>query len=308
MPDIFNLGSMPDRRFIKSGLQKSTLTYTGTVEEEAHKKNLSIFSNTYWKYANRTIEYHHNSDGFRCRQELDDVDWENTSVVIGCSFIYGQGIENENTISEILTHQHGEAFINAGIPGSSNRTIHSNAIEFMKRYNPKKIIILWSYPTRHTWMHLADYGDGERWESLDFMPGMDTSDRKNRIVHHGVPRAYYDYECYDTQHQWLTAIDIHSMFGNKQYYAIDKYHNNYDDVNWIKPKDMTLYELKYAHEHYDKEVTVEDLQKPEIYELINKLYGRDLTYDRVTKRLNLCHFGEQMNRDIADLIYRENFK
>ena len=305
--DIFNLKTFPERRFIKTGFDGSTMKFVGHIEEEHHKKNLDVFSSKYWKYANTQIDYRHNSDGFRCNQDFDDIDWKNTSVVIGCSYIYGQGIENENTISEILTHDYGLPFVNAGIPGSSNRIIHSNAITFMKRYNPKKIIILWSYPTRHTWLNLVDYGDGNRWNAINVMPGFDPAERKNRIIRDKVPSVFYDIECHNTIHEWMTAIDVQTLLGNKQYYAIDKYINEYDDTNWIKPRDMKLYDLKSLHEQGIMDLSTEDLQKPEIYELINNLYGRDLHYDPTTKRLSLGHFGEAMNRDIADLIYRENF-
>ena len=306
--DIFNLNSFPERRFIKSGFQKSTTLFTGHNEEEHHKKNLGVFSSKYWKYTNTKIDYVHNSDGFRCNQELDQIDWSKTSVVIGCSYIYGQGIENSNTISEILTREYGEPFVNAGIPGSSNRTIHNNVITFMQQYNPKKIIILWSYPTRHTWMHLEDYGDGNRWESINVMPGFDEATRKKRIVHDKVPSVFFDIECHNSIHEWMTAIDVQTLLGNKQYYAIDKYIDQNDDANWIKPIDTRLYDLKLLHEQGEMKFSLNDLQTPEPYELINSLYGRDLNYDPTAQLLGLGHFGEAMNKDIADLIYRENFK
>jgi hypothetical protein len=304
--DIFKLNETPPFDFMRSGHKAGLLPggrqlFDG-VEFEAISK---VLSDKYWKYANTEVHYSHNSDGFRGETEFDNVDWANTSVIVGCSFVYGQAMEFENTISEILTREYGVPFVNGGIPGSSNRVIHNNAIAFMKKYNPKKVIIIWTYPTRSTWTNATS---NKKWEHQTILPaGVDKQYRKNKIVNESIPPEFFDGYCLNTINEWKLAIETQTLFGNKQYYAIDKYINEYDDANWIKPKDMTLYDMKLDLQRGITKFSLEDLQTPAPYELINSLYARDLSWHPKEQRVELCHFGEAMNKDIADLIYRENF-
>lgn len=304
--DIFKLNETPPFDFMRSGhgtgsLNSVPLLYDG----ESFLAIRKVLSDRYWKYANTEIQYTHNSDGFRGETEFDNVDWTNTSVVVGCSFVYGQALEFENTISEILTREYGVPFVNGGIPGSSNRVIHNNAIAFMKKYNPKKVIIIWTYPTRSTWTNATS---NKKWEHQTILPaGVDNQYRKNKIVNERLPPEFFDGYCLNTVNEWKLAIETQTLLGNKQYYAIDKYINDYDDANWIKPKDMRLYDMKVDLQRGITKFSLEDLQTPAPYELINSLYARDLHWHPKEQRVELGHFGEQMNRDIADLIYRENF-
>ncbi|MDC1446533.1 hypothetical protein N8344_01015 [bacterium] len=304
--DIFNLNGTPAFDFMRSDVTPHKY-FLGSVEQQHYNNINKVMSSKYWKYANLDkVTYQNNSDGFRSDKELSEIDWKNTSVVIGCSYVYGQACENDNTVSEILTREYGVPFFNGGICGASNRITHNNAIAFMRKYNPKKVIIIWSYPTRNTWVNCS--GSNKKWEHQTILPmGIDKVYKKTKIRDEKIPPEFFDGYCLNTVNEWKLAIEIQTMLGNKQYYTIDKYINEYDDANWIKPKDMRLYEMKLDLQRGNTKFTLEDLQKPEPYELINSLYARDLHWHPKQQRVELGHFGEQMNRDIADLIYRENF-
>ena len=319
--DIFNSSTFPDREFLNNSLPTpGQHPWIGEYENRLYNNNLKVLSSKYWKYTSPdVVTYESNSIGFRESKELDEIDWKNTSVLVGCSFAYGHCCEKENTITEILKRDYGVPFVNAGIPGSSNRIIHNNAITFMKKYNPKKVIIMWSYPTRNTWVNFNE--EEPNWRDISVTPSIEhtVKDRKRRIVHDKVPSAFYDIQCDNTIHEWMTAMDTHTLFGNKQYFPVDESSEPgaFRGINWIKPKNLELYEQlrKYDIESFNSPdplinipVTLEDLQKPEIYEIINIMYARDLKYDTDKQKLHGGHYGEQKNRDIADLIYRENFK
>lgn len=319
--DIFKSVTFPDRGFLINNLPRQGITKVlGEHETMLYKNNLRVLSSKYWKYANQeTVLYESNDLGFRENKNFDDIDWKNTSVLLGCSFAYGQACENENTITEILKREYGVPFVNAGIPGSSNRIIHSNAITFMKKYNPKKVIIMWSYPTRNTWVNFKE--EKPHWRDISVTPSIEHTvrDRRKSIVYDKIPPAFYDIHCDNTIHEWMTAMDAHTLFGNTQYFPVDESSEPgaFRSINWINPKNREPYEQmsKYDVESFSSPdplknipVTLEDLQKPEIYEVINKMYARDMSYDRKRQKLHGGHYGEQKNRDIADLIYRENFK
>ena len=320
--DVFKSSTFAERGFLNNNLPpQGTVKFIGEPEKMLYKENLKVFSSKYWKYTNpEFVSYESNDLGFRENKNFDDIDWKNTSVLVGCSFAYGHCCENENTITEILKRDYGVPFVNAGIPGSSNRIIHNNALTFMKKYNPKKVIIMWSYPTRNTWVNVDFNEDGPYWRDISVTPSIEHTvrDRKKRIVHDKIPSAFYDIHCDNTIHEWMTAMDTHTLLGNKQYFTVDNDTEGVMEDNfWIKPKIMEPYNRMYMYDIVSSRdndklknipVTLEDLQKPEIYEIINKMYARDLTYDAGKQKLHGGHYGEQMNRDIADLIYRENFK
>lgn len=320
--DIFKSATFPDRGFLINSLPPpGKQQFIGEWETRLYENNLKVLSSKYWKYSNpESVSYESNDLGFRENKNFDDIDWKNTSVLVGCSFAYGHCCENENTITEILKRDYGVPFVNAGIPGSSNRIIHNNAITFMKKYNPKKVIIMWSYPSRNTWVNFNE--DKPHWRDISITLSIEhtIADRKKRIVHDKIPSAFYDVHCDNTIHEWMTAMDTHTLLGNKQYFPVDESELEFGasrGMKWIKAKNLEPYERmsKYDVESFSSAdelnnlpVTLEDLQKPEIYEIINKMYARDLKYDAGKQKLHGGHYGEQKNRDIADLIYRENFK
>ena len=324
--DPYNLNTFPDIGFIRTGHQppwphwnnqtyiKNIINFTTDTELSQYKTIKSVLSDKYWKYADpEFVSYEFNSEGFREKEEFDNIDWKNTSAVVGCSYTMGHCCENEHTISQILTREYGMPFVNGGQPGAGNRTIHNNAITFMKKYNPKNVVIIWSYHARYAWLTIDKDNNQNYWNATHYTPQDSKAERKDAIRNRGVPSSYFDSVSYDSIHQWKNAIDIHNLLGNKQYSVSEKYekmnsHNN--DALWIKPKDTTLYEKLFMPNDISPgpTYTPADLQTPEPYELINKMCSRDVKWDPYSNILHLNHYGEQMNRDIADLIYRENFK
>lgn len=282
-------------------------SYTGDYEQKVHIDISRCMHSEFWKYTDpNIISYDYNTDGFRAK-EFSQVDWKNTSVIVGCSYIFGQGVENENTVSEILNREYGVPFVNGGVFGASNRVINDNALVFMKKYNPKKVIILWSHENRSTWMYEWDK-NRNKFSCETIMPSVITDSKKRKELRNkGVPSAYFLPDCVDTIHSNMSYKATQDLLGNKQYFIEDKNNPN-GEMGWIKPRDPKLYEWRNKIERGEIEVTLDTLAQPEIYELINNLYARDLRYDKAKKKICLGHHGAQMNRDIADLIYRENFK
>lgn len=307
--DIFDFDTYPKFGLLVTGLATSKQWFTD-IDRQRWKRVKRYMNDSYWKYSNVNIEYDINRDGYRNDKDFDDFDWSNTTALVGCSYVFGQGIENENTISEILTREYGEPTANLGFPGGSNAVIHHNAIAVAKKYRPKKIIILWSYPTRHSWI----FDNDNRWFASSIGPW---SNRKelNRYLPHMLPAEFFAEYSPNTIFNWQQAHHIHELLGNKQYNVIDGKNRFFDPTHWIEPKDTTLYDLKDKHEMLDRSIphpdafsiSVSDLQTPKYYEMINKLYASDLHYYPETGKIVLGHFGEMINRDIADLIYRENF-
>ena len=286
--------------------RNTSFKFLGDYEQKMYEIMQKQMHPEFWKYSSRySISYDFNSDGFRA-PEFSEIDWKNTSVVLGCSYVFGQGVENDNSISEILTREYGVPFVNGGVAGASNRIINDNALVFMKKYNPKKIIIIWTHENRSTWLTEWDEGRNSfRHETILPQIALDNTKRKD-MKKKKIPEDYFLPECADTIHSNMSYKATQDLLGNK-HYSLDS-NNRGGKLHWLKPKDNTLYEWKDKIESGEIKITRDTLAKPEIYEFINHMGARDIQYDEKNKKLWLGHLGEAVNRDIADVIYRENFK
>lgn len=271
----------------------------------AHMSELWRFSSTNFKGDPKF--YSHNSDGFRNDVEFDTVDWDNTCAIVGCSYTYGQSIESYNTISSILTSEYNLPTMNLGVPGASNRCIHNNAIQVIKKYKPKKVIILWSFANRNTWTY--DYSEHDGWDHEDINNAAQITDRvekKNLQFRKFVPNDYVDSDyCYNTLYDYQLYKDVHDILGTKQYDVNDKNKGPLQEAEWIKPKDITYYQMRHDVECGTLKL---DYNNPYHIRFIDDFYARDMSIEEKYKSPRLGHFGRSINRDIADLIYRENFK
>jgi hypothetical protein len=103
-----------------------TLNYNCTDTRELFEQNLKIQPQD-WYYRTHPVKYTLNSLGYRTK-EFDDIDWKESIVIFGCSYIFGTGVTDEHTIPYFLEQLSGRPVINMGIPSSSIQTSLHNAI------------------------------------------------------------------------------------------------------------------------------------------------------------------------------------
>ena len=213
------------------------------------------------------------------------------------------------TVSGILTNEYNMPTVNLGIPGASNTMIHSNAINVMKKYKPKNVIILWSHLSRNTW--ITDYDkDSKHWN-------FELADHKIRdkklmignvddLKKKGYPSEFMK-EVYtpNTVYEYLRYKDIHNLLGHLQFSIPESSHRTHKEtlnlLNLVKPKDETYY--RRYEKFYGRQCQFGfDLYDPELFPMLNNMYARDpIWHDR---RLSMGHWGEVILRDMADLIHR----
>ena len=103
----------------------------------------------FWKYADPDrVWYNLNEEGYRC-PEWDEIDWPNTWCVLGCSFVFGVGLAEDETIAHYLQKYIGEPVINLGCGGGSNELI--KLLIARQRNNlpkPKGFIVLYTSEDR----------------------------------------------------------------------------------------------------------------------------------------------------------------
>jgi len=104
--------------------------------------NECLNKNHYNAYT-KNISYRYNSRGFRDDEwptNLSDVIW-----CVGDSFTTGIGQPFEETWPQVLQKETGKRCLNIGVDGSSNDSIAIRAKEICLNYNPKIMVIMWSY-------------------------------------------------------------------------------------------------------------------------------------------------------------------
>ena len=118
-----------------------TLNYNCTDSKELFEQNLKTQPQD-WYYRTHPVKYTLNSLGYRTK-EFDDIDWKESIVIFGCSYIFGTGVTDEHTIPHFLEQLSGRPVINMGIPGSSIQTaLHNSIILSDSEYPTPKVVVI----------------------------------------------------------------------------------------------------------------------------------------------------------------------
>lgn len=150
--------------------------------KERYTHNLKVQPED-WNYRNKIVYYFTNSFGYRTKQ-FKDIDWRKCIVLFGCSYVYGVGSAEDETISGCLEQITGIPVINMGAPGSSPVfSLHNSAILSAKYPNPKAVVYGWSSQYRcpfYTKSEVTHCGNwlkdpkkmGESWNSNEEHPAV----------------------------------------------------------------------------------------------------------------------------------------
>jgi len=135
------------------------------IKHHIHSKNCSFYEygdseedfiencktqpdNWYWR--SNPIRYSLNSDGYRC-PEWEQIDWANSILMFGCSYIFGSGVDDHQTIPSQLALRFKRPVINLGIPGTSTMYQFMNTITLREHgIVPKAVIYSWPQSSRYT--------------------------------------------------------------------------------------------------------------------------------------------------------------
>jgi hypothetical protein len=102
-----------------------------------------------WQWRDTHISYKLNELGYRTLS-IDNIDWKNSIVILGCSLVFGIGVPEKDTIPSIIQRKTGIPTINLGVPSGSN--YHSFYNSFLIKENfpdPKAIIFSYTSPDRY---------------------------------------------------------------------------------------------------------------------------------------------------------------
>lgn len=123
--------------------------FVGLDSKENYTKNLHSADKD-WYYRDNPIEYNVNSHNYRCA-EFDDIDWDNSVLILGCSHAFGTGLHTEDTIAKQLEKLLPYQVVNLGVPASSMYFSFLNQVILKKNnINPKGVVNIWTSIERYS--------------------------------------------------------------------------------------------------------------------------------------------------------------
>lgn len=137
---------------LKENNSYTTWAHCGQDDEETFKFNSKLAKDD-WYYKNNTVNYTLNSFGYRTKN-FNEIDWANSIVIFGCSYILGVGVDDSHTLSYFLEKEINLPVINMGVGGSSNEFHIYNSNILLTQYpKPKAVIFaltaMQRYPVYH---------------------------------------------------------------------------------------------------------------------------------------------------------------
>lgn len=103
--------------------------FSGQDSNHLFQKNLEC-QPADWYYRNHNVEYTWNSNGYRA-PEWDMVDWNNSHIVMGCSYVAGVGLTDSDTLASRLSTELNEPVVNLGYGSSGVATLAYNSLRLI---------------------------------------------------------------------------------------------------------------------------------------------------------------------------------
>lgn len=170
---------------------KGAMLFCGTDSKEAYEKNLKIMPND-WRYRDKKIIYEVNKYGYRT-DEWENINWKDSIVIFGCSYTFGVGLAEDETISYYLGELTGKKVINLGVGGGSNELSLMNCTHMINNFGfPEAIVFNWTFLDRFIYLSkhnnalnvgswiFSNGHKGER-ENLNIMKNLYNNRIKNAI-------------------------------------------------------------------------------------------------------------------------------
>jgi hypothetical protein len=131
---------------------KKIIQWHNSDNKDRFLKNSANLAGTAWPYHTQTITYNLNSQGYRT-DEWEDINWAESIVLLGCSFVLGEGLAESDTMTAQLRNITGRNVINLGVSGSSMLYSLHNLTLLLKNFpTPWAVVQVWtSYNRMHVY-------------------------------------------------------------------------------------------------------------------------------------------------------------
>ena len=124
--------------------------FMDTDTKQTYIKNLMSDADFRARWMYRKVTYTTNSDHYRC-PEWADISWNDSILVLGCSFAFGVGVDDSDTISsQLSSYLGGVPVVNLGQGGSSWTFQWINTVRLIKAgVRPRAVVYIWPDTTRY---------------------------------------------------------------------------------------------------------------------------------------------------------------
>ena len=139
-----------DGPLIKTNWCNRVMNFYSMDSEDSYIKNSKEFRlrGDPWYYFNKSITYKFNSQGYRTA-EWDTIDWKESVVVFGCSYVTGEGLAEEDTVTTQLSKLLRRPVINLGVSATGmSFSFYNSTMLYKNLPTPYAVIQLWSHPYR----------------------------------------------------------------------------------------------------------------------------------------------------------------
>jgi hypothetical protein len=192
------------QQMIDAGVFPGTVNWLMGDDQDCYQQNIvrNIFSSQMAAWRDKTINYTLNSQGFRA-PEFDLVTWQDSVVVLGCSMVFGDGLDDSDTLCHQLSKIIARPVINLGVSAASAELIHYNSL-ILHPCQPWRVVVVWPSADRLTefteqgvrchgiWQipsQVKDYGDLAtltRWQQIYLAVNADTYHRDSVFKFHSL--------------------------------------------------------------------------------------------------------------------------
>lgn len=142
------IDEIPARTLINSGSEPpGTYPFWGNDSQDNYLNNCQT-QGPDWYWLARPVSYTVNSQNYRA-PEWDQIDWRDSIVVYGCSFVFGDGVSDDETIPAQIAQLTGRPVINLGAGGSSPTwQLHNQTLVQRWFTEPWATITVWPCASR----------------------------------------------------------------------------------------------------------------------------------------------------------------
>jgi len=106
-----------------------------------------------WAYRFKKIRYTVNKEGYRAK-DWAESNWEDSVLVLGCSHVFGIGVDDCETLPRFLSNELGCDTINLGFPAGSSTNILYNSLRILEQnIKPKSVVCIFPSTGRDSYFH-----------------------------------------------------------------------------------------------------------------------------------------------------------
>lgn len=197
---------MKDLKILK-GTSAADSKFTSTDSFELYEKNLKIQPKD-WIWRFKTVNYNLNEQNYRA-PNWSSCDWNNSVLIFGCSFVFGVGVGEEDTLGNQLSKNLQLPAINLGQPGVGINFLWANSVLLRSQnINPKACVYVWPDISRQTeFVSLYEVNTHGSWNVKDSAFGQMSLNETHNLL-------YYKYMMDNLKLLWNCPVVEASFYDN----------------------------------------------------------------------------------------------